>query len=225
MRGRQAQLVFLLVVGAIILAIFSFIAISWIGSRPDPTAVVPLGEDIFGPSANQVFVDGVWVTLQTDPNRAVRMPETAAPIVVMPEVVAEEPTPIIIVVEPVTPTPELFQPVVVQAPPAQTDAIMFINYVVQPGDTLYGIASQRNSSIELMALHGIASDSLVTGHTLRLPVANPAFCPGRRPYIVRDKDTVFRIAQQFNTTANALRDINGLGPEYRINVTQVICVP
>jgi LysM repeat protein len=96
--------------------------------------------------------------------------------------------------------------------------------VVQ-GDSLYSIAETNNSSIELMALHDIAEDQLVPGTTFELPYANPAYCPGSIAYVVRDKDTVFRIAAQFNATVDGIAQLNGLDPTYNIDVTQVICIP
>jgi LysM repeat protein len=43
--------------------------------------------------------------------------------------------------------------------------------------------------------------------------------------VVRDKDTVFRIAAQFNATVDGIAQLNGLDPTYNIDVTQVICIP
>jgi LysM repeat protein len=42
---------------------------------------------------------------------------------------------------------------------------------------------------------------------------------------VRDKDTVFRIAAVFSTTVEAIAALNGLAADYRVEVTQVICIP
>jgi LysM repeat protein len=111
-------------------------------------------------------------------------------------------------------------------PPMPTvPPVIFISYVVQSGDTLYSIADRNNSAIELMALHGIDSNDLAPGATLNLPIANPAYCPGSRAYVVRDKDTVSRIAASFGTTAQVIASMNQLPSDFRIDVTQVICVP
>jgi LysM repeat protein len=231
MRQGQMRMVFILIVGAVILAVATFLLMMMLARRPDSTVDITVnGEQLFlpGTGPSQLFVDGTFVTINPNPAREIRLRDELPPLVVVPQAAQEEPTPIVIVVEPPTPTPDLGQPVVIMpAPlaPAATSAIIFMAYLVQPGDTLYGIAARHNSSIELMALHEIASDNLVAGTILSLPVANPAYCPGRRPYIVRDKDTVFRIAQQFNTSAQVIRDLNGLNPDYRIEVTQVLCVP
>jgi LysM repeat protein len=232
MRQGQMRMAFILIVGTVIAAVAVFLLLMMLARRSDPAVeIIVNGEQLTLPGAGptQLFVDGTFVTINPDPLREIRLRDELPPLVVVPQAAPEEPTPIVIVVEPPPPTPDPAQPPVVVVQPVPlapaTSAIIFIDYVVQPGDTLYGIAARNNSSIELMALHGIASDNLVAGTSIRLPVANPAFCPGRRPYIVRDKDTVFRIASQFNTSAQVIRDLNGLSPDYRIEVTQVICVP
>jgi LysM repeat protein len=138
--------------------------------------------------------------------------------------------------QPVVPTidPALFTPtpgVVVQvtaavgAPAAATDKVIFKDYTVLQGDSLYSIAEANNSSIELMAKHGVDAHDLVPGTVIRLPYANPAYCPGMRAYVVRDKDTVFRIAKFFSTTVDAIALTNRLDPNYTIFTTDVICIP
>jgi LysM repeat protein len=232
MRQGQMRMVFVVIIATVILAVAVFLLITMLARRPDPTVDITInGERLFVPGTgpSQIFVDGTFVTINPDPVREIRLRDEMPPLIVVPEAAPEQPTPIVIVVEQPTPIPVQPPVVVVQPDPAPlapaTSAVIFVNYVVQPGDTLYGVAARQNSSIELMALHGIAADHLITGTTVRLPVANPAFCPGRRPYIVRDKDTVSRIARQFNTSVEVIRDLNGLSPDYRIEVTQVICVP
>jgi LysM repeat protein len=96
---------------------------------------------------------------------------------------------------------------------------------VQAGDTLYGIAKARVTSITLMARHGIAQDNLTPGNVIQIPVGNPAYCPGRRPYAVGEGDTAFGIARKFGTTAENIRSINGLDANYTIYAASIICVP
>jgi LysM repeat protein len=105
------------------------------------------------------------------------------------------------------------------------EAVIFIDYVVQPGDTLYRITEKQATSIELMAVHGISAVDIVPGTTLRLPVANPAACSGLATYVVRPGDTVYSIAQRYGTTTQAIASANGLGADFRINVAQVLCIP
>jgi LysM repeat protein len=211
---RGMSMVFVLIVSAIFCAVATFVAITLVTNRSEN--LPPVGQG----ATNQVLVDDMLITLNVDPERAVVLiaqesvpfipeqgagvqPQSGDEVIVTEEAFATE-------VPPPTPVPE---------------PVIFVAYTVRQGDSLYGIADAQNSSIELMALHGIDADDLVPGATLNLPVANPAFCPGHRAYVVRDKDTVFRIAAHFNTTKEAIRALNNLDENYSVRVTQVICVP
>lgn len=119
------------------------------------------------------------------------------------------------------------QPTVVPTiivPPA-VELVIFTDYIVEENDSLELIAVKMNSSVELMQKHGIDANDLLPGTLLRLPVANPEYCPGMRSYVVRDQDTVYRIALLFNTTVDALQRINNFDEHYTLYITSVICVP
>ena len=120
------------------------------------------------------------------------------------------------------------QPTSTLPPPPPTAApppVIFVNYVVAPGDSLYRITQKQNTSIDLMASYNIASTDMIAGNSLLLPVANPAFCPGSRPHVVRDQQTVSDIARAYNTTPQAIGAASGLDANYSVKTTQVICVP
>ena len=218
-------------------------------SSADPTPVAleqPLGQA--EPVPIFIMVGDQQVTLQVEPDKLVTLlplagdvapvvdvAPTAEPLVVeqpTAETVAAEPPPPTAepLADPATPTPI---PVVVPPPAVApsgrvnlaVEAIIFNDYVVVAQDTLFGLTTKHTTSIELMARYGISSTSLVVGATIRLPVANPQRCPAMRPYIVREKDTVFRIANEYGTTPNILRDVNALNEAYRIDVAQVLCIP
>jgi LysM repeat protein len=122
------------------------------------------------------------------------------------------------------------QPAVTLPPPPATatprpPAVILVNYVVAPGDTLYRLAQVHNTSIELMASYNIAAASLIAGATVPLPVANPDFCPGSRPHVVRERETVSEIARLYGTTPQAIGAANGLDANYSVKSSQVLCVP
>jgi LysM repeat protein len=195
---RSMNMVFVMAVSAVFCAAATFIAILLLSNRPQ----VPAEDTAAGNGFN---LSGT------------------APFATFPPAVDPGQQQVVVATEPPTPIPPTLTP---QPPTRSPDPIIFIDpYYVQPNDSLYSIAEQQNSSIELMALWGISAEDLMPGQPIRLPVANPAYCPGSRAYVVRDKDTAFRIAVQFNTTADILRQMNGLDENYRIQVTQVICVP
>lgn len=111
-------------------------------------------------------------------------------------------------------------------PIPQASCIMFVDYTVQAGDTLYSISRKYVTSIALMARHGISSTSLVTGHVIRIPVGDPSCCSGGwRPYVVDEGDTWFRIAKHKGTTTDALLQGNGQPAGATLYLTSVICTP
>lgn len=210
---RNKSMVFVLVGSAVFLAVATFIAIILLTTRSSGPEIVPvLPEQVVG---NTVMVNGVPILINPDSSKTIilvselntgdAVPPTITPI---PPTPGPTPTPI--------PPPE---------PTRDPRPVIFKPYTVVQGDSLYSIAEANNSSIELMALHDIAEDHLVPGNTFELPYANPAYCPGDVAYVVRDKDTVFRIAVQFNTSVEAIAQLNGLNAQYFIEVTQVICIP
>jgi LysM repeat protein len=165
-------------------------------------------------------VNGVQIVVNVDPNKTIRLAGEPLPAVPQPDqnfVPTATFTPI-----PPGPT---FTPV---PPPTATrpEPIIFKPYTVVAGDTLYSIANAQNSSVALIARYGYDANDLTPGNVLqRLPVANPDYCPNSRAYVVRDNDTVFRLAAQFSTTVEAIAALNNLGPDYRIEMTTVICIP
>jgi LysM repeat protein len=127
----------------------------------------------------------------------------------------------------VQPTPQPVAPVVTsgQGAVAGVEPIILVDYVVTADDTLYRITEKQTTSIELMAVHGIDAQDLTPGVTLRLPVANPTYCSGSRPYVIRPGDTAYSIANRLGTTAQRLQQLNNLNVEYRIDIADVLCVP
>lgn len=216
----QSAVILLLIIMAIILAIGTFLAFSYLRRRPE----LPEG-------VRTQIVEGVEVTLQDDPARAVFIVDPALPQPApAPEVIVEPPAdqPVVVEQEPpvqsvVEPTPI---PTVALPPPTPVpDSVIFIDYTVQPGDTLYSISRRIDTSIALMARYNISQANLVPGTVIRLPIGNPAYCPGRRPYAVGEGDTVFTLSRRFNTTPAELKAINNLNDDYIIYIATIICVP
>jgi LysM repeat protein len=205
-------MVLVLMVSAVFCAVATFVAVRLLVDRSNP-------EVVRFANLQEVTVEGMVIRLDIDPEKAVYLPqefvqggipEAATP----PAPVAVQPTP--------TPPP----PTITPSPTPVPDPVIFKEYVVQQGDSLYKIGREQNSSIELMALYGIDGDDMVPGKTLSsLPYANPAYCPGNRAYVVRDHDTLHGIANAFNTTPQAILELNGFDANYTIRTTEVICIP
>jgi len=169
--------------------------------------------------------DNVTVIAQTPP------PITSTPIpptTIPPAVSQPIATPPPVVSQPIaTPPPVISQPIATPPPVAPAaNQYIFVNYQVVQGDTLYSISNKYNTSIALMARYGIDANDLIPGRVLRLPVANPAYCPTSFPYVIEEGDTLSSIARKCRTTVAVLVQLNGFNPgNYSLDVTQVICVP
>jgi LysM repeat protein len=217
--GRQSwRMVLVLMVSAVFCAVATFVAVRLLIDRSNPQVVQ------FA-NLEEVTVDGMVIRIDIDPEKAVYMPQEleqgGAPETPPPQAPTPTQAPEAVAGPTATPQPTSTPP----PPTAAPDSVIFKDYVVQQGDSLYSIGDRQNSSIELMALHGIDSDDMVPGTDLWLPYANPAYCPGNRAYVVRDHDTIFGIATAFNTTPQAIAQLNNLDASYTIRVTQVICIP
>ena len=215
MQRTQYPIVITIVIMAVITAVGLFLAWSYILRRPDPP------ETQFS-----MIVEGVEVVVNREPDKWVRLvsPPPDQPQV-QPEGQVTEPEPAqpttgaeVPTETPVPPPPE---PTATPVPPP----VIFIDYVVQPNETMYGVSLRLDTSITLMAQEGIAQDNLVPGQTIKLPVGNPAFCPGRRPYAVAEGDTAFSISHTTGVPLGDLKAINNLNDTYDIKAAQILCIP
>jgi len=171
-----------------------------------------------------ITVAGTPVALYPDPNKTILLVSEAGTPVAPESGNPEQATAVILVT--VTPAQPLPSPTPLPPPPTPVPpSVIFTSYVVQPGDSLYRITQVQNTSIDLMALHGISSSAMVAGNVLNLPIANPTFCPGMIPHVVRDQQTVYSIAREYGSSPDAIAAVNGLDANYTVKTTQVICVP
>ncbi len=225
------RLILFLFLSTAVLALASFGVMLALSRRPAAPTLADTGgvSQPQAPGVSQLAIDGTFVTVSLAPEKEIRLiselnpfivepPPTTAPDAGQPDVLAPVPTE--------TPFVADAQPTVAPAPAVNTaQPIIFVSYLVQQGDTLFSIAAAQNSGVALMATHGIDSEDIQPGATINLPVANPAYCPGRRPYVVREGDTAFSIGRRFNTTHEVLQQINGLDANFTIRIGEVICVP
>lgn len=91
----------------------------------------------------------------------------------------------------------------------------YITYVIQPGDTLSGIAQKYNTTVNALAkLNGISDpDKIYAGRTIRVPENGSS---GPVYYTIRPGDTLSGIAQKYGATVSALTRLNGISDPDRI---------
>jgi LysM repeat protein len=215
MQKNQYPILFTVVSMAVITAVGLFLAWSYISRRDDPPDY-----------SYNVTVEGTEIVVVSNPADRVRLvvpPSDQSQLEVQPDGQTTEP-------EPDQPAADTPSPTETPVPPEPTatprpDAVIFIDYIVQENDTMYGVAVRLDTSIALMAQEGIAQDNLIPGQTIRLPIGNPAYCPGRRPYAVAESDTAFNISRTLGVSLEDLKSINELNDNFDIKAAQILCVP
>ena len=81
-------------------------------------------------------------------------------------------------------------------------------YVVQKGDTLYGLSNKFGVSVDnLKNLNNLTSNNLSIGQVLKIPNNNSS---ATITYIVQKGDTLYSIARTYNTTVDEIKRLNNL---------------
>lgn len=94
-------------------------------------------------------------------------------------------------------------------------------YVVKSGDTLWGIASKYNTSVDkIKDINNLNSNNLSIGQKLLVPGNNL----GTKKYIVKSGDTLYKIAQNNGTTVTELINLNNLKTT-NLSIGQVLYIP
>lgn len=97
-------------------------------------------------------------------------------------------------------------------------------HTVQPGETLYLVATRYGTTVEaLKYANGLQSNVIYAGQQLRLPSGSGQSGTGWQ-YTVRPGDTLYLLAARYGTTVDALRRANGLATN-TLYVGQVIRIP
>ena len=101
-------------------------------------------------------------------------------------------------------------------------------YVIRRGDTLFALAQQFGTTVAaIIAINpGINPNALQVGQTICIPGEPTVTCPtGSFSYTIQRGDTLFALAQRFNTTVSAILALNpGLDPN-ALQVGRIICIP
>ena len=95
-------------------------------------------------------------------------------------------------------------------------------YIVQKGDTLYGIANKFNTTVDnLKSINNLTTDSLSIGQVLKLPGSSAT---STDTYTVKSGDTLYAIANKYNTTVDALKSLNNLTSN-TLSIGQTLKIP
>ena len=101
-------------------------------------------------------------------------------------------------------------------------------YIVKNGDTLYSIAARYGISVDdLKNYNNLSSNSLSVGQQLYIPTGQDAsdlIGTDYDTYVVQPGDSLFSIANTYNTSVSNLRDINNLTSDTLV-VGQQLLVP
>lgn len=97
-----------------------------------------------------------------------------------------------------------------------------IEYIVQPGDSLWLIAQRYGTTVDaIRSLNGLTGTLIDVGQVLRIPSSNT------RPYIeytVRPGDTLWLISRRYNTTVDDIKRLNGLTSDM-LSIGQMLRIP
>ncbi|MGN9166069.1 LysM peptidoglycan-binding domain-containing protein, partial [Tissierellaceae bacterium HCP3S3_D8] len=113
-------------------------------------------------------------------------------------------------------------------PPTRCPSGTF-EYTIRAGDTLFSLANRYNTTVQaIIAVNpGIDPNNLRVGQVICIPRETPPTrCPsGTFEYTIRAGDTLFSLANRYNTTVQAIIAVNpGIDPN-NLRVGQVICIP
>ena len=93
-------------------------------------------------------------------------------------------------------------------------------YIVQKGDTLYGISKQFGVSVEdIKAENNLVSDRLAVNMSLLIPTIETTIL-----YVVKRGDTLYSIASKYDTSVSEIIRINNLNSNI-INIGQQLRIP
>jgi N-acetylmuramoyl-L-alanine amidase len=99
------------------------------------------------------------------------------------------------------------------------------SYTVQYNDSLYKIAQRYGVSIDaIRQANGITGSQIYPGQVLTIPIGTSSSNNSGTAYKVQANDSLFKIAQRYGTTVDAIRKANGLKSD-TLMIGQVLQIP
>lgn len=116
-------------------------------------------------------------------------------------------------------------PTGITQPPQQN----YVNYTVQAGDSLWKIANQYGVTVDdIISANNLNTTTLQIGQVLKVPTGTTTTPTPSQPnyinYTVQAGDSLWKIANQYNTTVNAIKQLNNLTSN-TLFIGQVLKVP
>ncbi len=242
---QKTQFITFIIIVALLLTVLTFVGILAVRSRSSTATDSPA---VTGNNGTRVSYDrqisGQTVIIRRDQGQDLVILQVQQPVPEPPTAVPDPP----VTVEELLPTAVPPAEVIIVEPtavPPQADIgtggvqtqgggssinlgvepIIFVAHTVQAGNTLYSLARNNNTTIELMATRGISTAELIPGRVIQIPVPNPAYCLNTRPRVVHSGDTAFSLARHHGLSLEQFRIMNNLDASYALSIAQVVCVP
>ena len=105
----------------------------------------------------------------------------------------------------------------------QTPSTNYINYTVKSGDSLYKIANNYNITVnQIVTLNNLTSTNLSIGQILKIPTTEQT--QNYINYTVKSGDSLYKIANIYNTTVNKIKSLNNLTSN-NLSIGQILKIP
>lgn len=110
--------------------------------------------------------------------------------------------------------------------PGTTEESTINTYTVKSGDTLYSIANKYNLTIsELKELNNLSTNTLSIGQTLKIrETSSDIITEDYDYYTVKQGDTLYFIANKYNTTPDEIKALNNLNSNV-LSIGQQLKIP
>lgn len=110
-------------------------------------------------------------------------------------------------------------------PPASENEEDTVIHIVQVGDSLWKIAEKYNTSIDKIAIENSIDPNqyLIIGQKINIPIEKQV--PENITHIVQSGDSLWKIAQKYNTSIEAIVNANGISEIHYLIVGQKIIIP
>lgn len=101
----------------------------------------------------------------------------------------------------------------------------YVVYIVKSGDSLYRIARQFNTTVDtIKSFNNLTSNTLQIGQQLLIPINEIEDESSTITYIVKSGDSLWSIAQRYNTTVNEIKSLNNLTSN-NLGIGQQLLIP